>query len=275
MHQAKKLQPSLLHLRRGHYIEGPVEDLQITIEGLETTESIFSKFLTYLRKYHLEVDLSHYLTTLEHYRNTIQELVEVTYFHVQKDTTLRSAFCNYLNEIGSLRNAIDFEIKEQDLGILVDDVFFSLDKVNKEFQLKFKFKLFCPPVAACAYMSRAVRGPEPDITVLVAIIGTILSGINQKEIEKVASTTKQIDGSISKFKVFLESQGISYKTETIGTLKTLYRVRSTTFPLHDAGSDEIEALKSLNISSDTNDYVKALKILQSLKKCLVEMRTWF
>jgi hypothetical protein len=62
---------------------------------------------------------------------------------------------------------------------------------------------------------------EPDITDLVATIGTILSSINQKEIEKVNSTTKQTDGSISKFKVFLESQGISYNTETIETLKAL------------------------------------------------------
>jgi hypothetical protein len=56
-------------------------------------------------------------------------------------------------------------------------------------------------------------------------------------------------------------------------LKALNRVRSTT--LHDAGPEEIEALNKLNISSDTDDYVRALKILQSLNKCLVEMRTWF
>jgi hypothetical protein len=275
MHKVKKLAPSLFQLRKAGYVEGPDDNLQLTGEGLQTIESIFYKFLNYLRKYHSEDDLSYWIRTLEPYSNTIWALIENTYFHVQKDTPLRSAFSRYLNEIGSIRNAIPFQVKEEDLGMLVDNIFINLDQVNKLFQFKFKCKLFCPPVAACAFMSRAVRASEPDLTGLVAVIGTLLNSVCQKEIEKLSTTTKGTHGPINKIKVFLDSMGNGYNANTIETLKTLYRIRSKTFPLHDTGPEIIEELTKLNISVDTDDYNKALKILNNLNNCLIDMKSWF
>jgi hypothetical protein len=275
MHMLRKLEPSLFYLRKANYVEGPDDDLQLSRDGLDTIESIFRKFLTYLRKHQSQDDLSYWVRTLSPYTNEIWKLMENIYFHVEKDPFLGSAFGRYLNEIGSLRNAITFEVKEQDLGTLVDDIFINLDKVNKQFQHKFGYKLFSPPVAACAYMSKAVRAHEPDITNLVAVIGTILNAICVKQIEKLSTAAKGNSGSITKFKAFLESSGIGYDAKTIETLKNLYGVRSRTYPLHETGTKEIEYLKRLDIPIDADNYGKALKILDFLNNCLIEMKKWF
>jgi hypothetical protein len=248
---------------------------QLSRVGLDTIESIFRKFLTYLRKHQSQDDPSYWIRTLSPYTNEIWKLMENIYFHVEKDPFLSSAFGRYLNEIGSLRNATMFEVKEQDLGTLVDDIFINLDKVNKQFQHKFGCKLFSPPVAACAYMSRAVRVHEPDITNLVAVIGTILNAICEKEIEKLSTAAKGNAGSINKFKLFLDSSEIDYDAKTIETLKNLYGVRSRTYPLHETGAKEIEYLKKLNIPVDADNYNKALKILYFLSNCFIEMKKWF
>jgi hypothetical protein len=272
MHQLKKLIPSLTQLRKGNYIEGPDSDLQVTSEGIEVIESLFSKFLNYLKLHQSEDDLSYWTGALGYYKNTKRELIEQTYFHL-KDNSLRSAFNAYLNEIGSIRNIISFEIKEQDLGVMVDDIFIHLDEVNKLSQFKFKCKLFCPPVAACAMMSRAVRINEPNITSLVTVIGNVLNSICQTEIEKLSPVVSGFDGSINKIKAFLDNKAIVYTMKTIDTLRLKCKVRSSS--VHETGSDIVQAWKELNITIDTEDYIKALRLLKSLNDCLVDMKSWF
>ena len=250
MHQLKKLIPSLTQLRKGNYIEGPDSDLQVTSEGIEVIESLFSKFLNYLKLHQSEDDLSYWTGALGYYKNTKRELIEQTYFHL-KDNSLRSAFNAYLNEIGSIRNIISFEIKEQDLGVMVDDIFIHLDEVNKLFQFKFKCKLIC----------------------LVTVIGNVLNSICQTEIEKLSPVVSGFDGSINKIKAFLDNKAIVYTMKTIDTLRLLYKVRSSS--VHETGPDIVQAWKELNITIDTEDYIKALRLLKSLNDCLVDMKSWF
>lgn len=273
MHKAKKLIPSLTRLRKANCIDGPEGDLQLTSEGIEVIESLYSNFLNYLRKHHSEDDLSHWIGALGYYKDTKLELIEQTYFHLENQPLLRSAFNAYLNEIGSIRNVISFEIKEKDLGVMVDDIFVHLDEVNKLFQFKFKCKLFCPPVAACAVMSKAVRVNDPNITSLVAVIGNVLNAICQTEIEKLSPVVSGLEGSINKIKALLDNKAIDYNPKTIDTLRLLYKIRNSS--VHETGPDIVQAWKDLNITIDTEDYIKALRLLKSLNDCVVDMKSWF
>jgi hypothetical protein len=122
-------------------------------------------------------------------------------------------------------------------------------------------------------MSKAVRVNEPNITLLLTTIGKVLNGICKTEIERLNSALKETSGSINKIKAFLDYKGISYNSKTIETLRSLYRARSTN--VHEAGHETLETLKKLSITVDMDDYNKALRILRSLKNCLVEMKSWF
>ena len=56
MYMVEKLKPELTYLIKRGYVEGSNDDLQLTGNGLETTISIFRKFLPFIKQ-----DDEHYL----------------------------------------------------------------------------------------------------------------------------------------------------------------------------------------------------------------------
>jgi hypothetical protein len=274
MHSVGHLIPALTYLIRTNYVHCSDERLWLTGKGLRTTESLFEKFLIYIKR-HYPDELSHWINTLDRHRNSIWELIRDIYFFVEREPLMQNAFSEYLNEIGNIENVIEFEMKEQNLSMIVDDIFLNMDDVDRLFQHKFKCKLFCLPLAAQSNMSIAIRERKMNLTRLVATIGSVLNGICFKEIEKLLGYKKEGTGPISKIKAVLDNYGINYNPNTIETLRTLYRVRSTTFPLHETGPEIIDNLKKLNITFPIDDYKMALKLLESLNDSLLEMKTWF
>lgn len=109
MHMNKELGPSLLYLTKNYYVEGPEEDLQLTGKGLQTTVTLFRKFLVYMKLYDAE-DLSYWTNNLELYRNQIQKLMSNIYFYVEvkREPAVVLAFKEYLKDVESIENVINF-----------------------------------------------------------------------------------------------------------------------------------------------------------------------
>jgi hypothetical protein len=189
---------------------------------------------------------------------------------------MQEAFKHYLNEIETIENVETFEIDVYDSSKLIEDIFLNLDEINKLFEYKFNFKLFIPPVAAQTMLNRAIGGKEIRFTDFVATIGSIIDSIDYKEINKLSSSSAQINGSINKILSLLKEENINYDVKTIETLRALYNLRNTTFPIHEAGSKNIKYLQKVNIDYPIEDYKDApAKMLQSLNSCLLEMKLWF
>lgn len=109
MHMNKELGPSLLYLTKNYYVEGPEEDLQLTGKGLQTTVTLFRKFLVYMKLYDAE-DLSYWTNNLELYRNQIQKLMSNIYFYVEvkREPAVVLAFKEYLKDVERIENVINF-----------------------------------------------------------------------------------------------------------------------------------------------------------------------
>lgn len=109
MHMNKELGPSLLYLTKNYCVEGPEEDLQLTGKGLQTTVTLFRKFLVYMKLYDAE-DLSYWTNNLELYRNQIQKLMSNIYFYVEvkREPAVVLAFKEYLKDVESIENVINF-----------------------------------------------------------------------------------------------------------------------------------------------------------------------
>lgn len=157
MHQAGNLVPSLKYLQKTGYVDGPNHDLQLTGAGLKATISIFQKFLDYIKRDYPD-KLSHWIAVLGYYKENSWELIRNSFFHIEKEPLLHAAFGNYLSELGSLDNLNDFGAYMDDLGYLIEDIFINIHEINNLFEVRFKCRLFCPPVAAQSFMSRATRG---------------------------------------------------------------------------------------------------------------------
>ena len=70
------------------------------------------------------------------------------------------------------------------------------------------------------------------------------------------STTHE-SGPISEIKSLLDKENIIYDPKTIEILRAIYRLRSTTFPIHETGFEIIPSLQKLNISYPIEDYKSA------------------
>jgi hypothetical protein len=58
-------------------------------------------------------------------------------------------------------------------------------------------------------------------------------------------------------KSLLDKENIGYDPKTIEILRALHRLRSTIFPIHEAGSKIIPHLQKVNISFPIEDYKDA------------------
>ena len=272
MNEARNLKPSISYLQRTDYVD---DGLQLTGKGLKTTEELFRKFIVYMKRENSD-ELSTWIDTLERHKNNIWWLIHDTCFFIRNQTEVGKVFDRYLEDIGSIENIIDFEIEEHNLGSLIEDIFINLDELNRLFQHKFKCKLFCPPVVACSFMSRSTKRKNVDLAQLVTTIGSVIDEICHKEINALLGSSKNINGSIKKIVTILENDAIDYDPNTIEMLRTLHYLRDTTFPVHAGGSELITHLKKLQIPYPIDDPEEAaLKILQILNSCLLDMKKWF
>lgn len=161
------------------------------------------------------------------------------------------------------------------MGALIDEIFLGIYNVNLLFEHKFKCKLFCESEAAQPYLNMATRS-RINLAAVVATIGSIIDGICYKGVNALLGSHRNVDGSIKKIQKLLEISGIAYDTNTIKTLRTLHHLRSTSFPIHNAGPEVIRHLHELKISFPiSNDRVAAVKMLQALNLSLIEMKNWF
>jgi len=83
------------------------------------------------------------------------------------------------------------------------------------------------------------------------------------------------NGSINKIKTLLDKNGITYDTTTIGTLRTLVTLRSTSLPTHNGGAKLVDSLRKLDIAFPIDDaHDAANKILKAFESCLSKMEEW-
>lgn len=276
MDQVGNLAPSIKYLKKTGYVEGPDDDLQLTGEGLRATISMFQKFLKYIKRDY-PYKLSNWINIFDFHKDNNWDFIRNAFFYIHNEPLVRAAFGNYLTELGYLENLGEFEILTHDIGSFIENIFFNLDEINNLFKYRFKCNLFCPPVAAQSVMSRATRGREVNLTDLVAAIGSILDSVCNNEIDPLLDkAAKGIAGSINKIESLLKSNGIQYKHDTLRTLRTLHHIRSTIFPIHNAGPEIIGYLKELNVEYPIGDTREtALRILRSFNSALLEMKVWF
>jgi hypothetical protein len=178
--------------------------------------------------------------------------------------------------LGNLDNLAESEVPRHELESLIEDIFVNMDEINKLFHYRFNCRLFCPPVAAQSFMSKATRGMEINLTDFVAAIGSVLDGLCVEELNALlSSAAKDIVGPINKFESLLKSKGIKYNADTLRLLRTLHHVRNTIFPVHDS-PEIVGHLRELNVSFPIVDRRgAALKILQALNSALLDMKVWF
>jgi hypothetical protein len=269
------LGPMLTYLLRTGYIEGDNYRIQLTGKGMNTTIWLFRKFLIFIRRYYPD-KLSSWINILDLRKGNNRELIRDSYFYIKREPPLREAFKHYLDEIDTIENVETFEVDVYDLNMLIEDIFLNLADINRLFEHRFKCKLFLPPIPAQTILNRATRGKEVKFTDFVATLGSVLGGIYDKEIDKLLESTTLESGPINKIKSFLDKENIIYDPKTIEILRAIYRLRSTTFPIHETGSEIIPSLQKLNISYPIGDYKSAAtKILQNLNSCLLDMKLWF
>jgi hypothetical protein len=189
---------------------------------------------------------------------------------------LRKRFNDYLRQLESIENVLSFEIQVYDIGTLIDDIFLNMDEVNRLFGHKFSRRLFCPPVPCQSLLRKAASGSQVRLTDFVANLGLVIDSICYSEVNSLLSPTQQASGPIDKIQSLLDDKKINYNANHITKLRTLRRLRNTTFPIHDAGSESIGHLRDLNISFPIeNQKDAALKMLQAFNSCLLEMKVWF
>lgn len=178
----------------------------------------------------------------------------------------------------TLDNVDIYEVEMHDMSTLIDNIFINIHELNRLFENRFRCKLFCPPVSSQSILHNAVKGKNINFTDLVATIGLIINEIWHKEIDTLLTSKPPPTGSINKINALLDEMGINYDNNTIRKLRTLYSIRSKTFPLHEAGPEIINLLKRLDITFPINQYndkESAYKILQGFNLCLIEMKGWF
>jgi hypothetical protein len=141
MHMVGKLMPELTYLIKTSYVEGSDDDLQLTGKGLNTTISIFRKFLTFIKNDEgYSVTLSTWINHLELRQGDSWEFVRDAFFYIKgsgREPLMENAFNDYLRH-----KVKSIEIEEYDLGTLIDGIFIKMDEVNRLFQQRFKCKLF-------------------------------------------------------------------------------------------------------------------------------------
>src|SRR5918992_3542420 len=236
-----RLGPMLRYLHETGYVEGDNYHIWLTGKGMSTTISIFRKFLDFIKRYYPE-RLSQWINTLARIKGTKRELIRDSYFFIKNERPMEEAFQHYLDEIDVIENVETFEVDVFDLGRLIEDVYLNLDDINRLFENRFRCKLFLPPVAAQTMLNRSTRGKEIKFIEFVATLGSVIGGIYDSDINRLLGSPPHESGSISKIKSLLDKEKISYDAKTIESLRTLYRLRSTTFPIHDTGSKIIHNL---------------------------------
>jgi hypothetical protein len=281
MHGVGNLIPALYRLKRTGYVEEDDEgneDLQLSRDGLIATETLFRKFLPYMKESNPD-KLDTWINTLERHKNSIWELIRDSYHFIvlKREPLVEKAFYGYLNELGSLENVTAFEVEgsEPDIGTLIDDMFQHLGDINRLFEHKLGRKLFCIPAEAHSTMNKATKGKEINYTDFIASVALVLDGICEKEIGGLAEPGKNLQGSINKIESIFKHNKINYNPNTITTLRAIRQLRNMTFPIHDAGSQVIVQLQRLGLSFPVeNSRDATCAILQSLNSCLVEMKSW-
>jgi hypothetical protein len=275
MDDATRLVPMLEYLLNAEYLGNEHTHLYLTGKGMRTTHKLFREFLEYIKKYHSN-ELSGLIKTLNLRKGNMRELIRDSYFYGTKEPPMEDAFNHYLDEIVTIENVDTYEIDVYNLCTLIEDIFLNLYAINKLFENKFKYELFSPPIPAQTTLSRATTGKEINLTHLVGTLGSIIDRIHSKEINSLLGTSTKIIGSINKIQALLDKENISYDSDTFKILHALHDLRNTTFPIHEAGSKDIQHLQKLNIGYPIEDYKDAAaKLLQSFNSCLLGMRLWF
>lgn len=205
MHAVGNLIPSLIYLLRIRYVTRTRSSLYLTGEGIRATETLYKKFLAYLNKDKNE-EVYTWINSLNRHKNSSWELIRDAYFYIETQPPIEKLFKNYLEEVGDIENVINLDVYEHDLGSIIDDIFINMSIVNKLFQHKFSYRLFCPSVESQSFMHKATKGREVNLVELVAAVGSVLDGICKKEIERILGNTKGIKGSINKFEALLKKE---------------------------------------------------------------------
>lgn len=281
MHMVRKLNPELTYLIKTGYVEGSYDDLQLTGKGLETTISIFRKFLTFIKKdEEYSATLSTWIDHLECRQGDSWEFIRDAFFYIKgrgRLPLMENAFNDYLRHVKSIENILSFEIEEYYIGSLIDDIFRNIDDVNRLFKHKFSRRLFCPPVPSQSYLRQAASGKQVRLTDFVATLGLVIDGICHSEVNSLVDPTRlaECKDSIDKIQALLEGRNINYNANYIAKLRTLRKLRNT-FPIHETGSKSIGLLQDLNIGFPIeNEKDAALKMLQAFNSCILEMKVWF
>ncbi|MGC1930335.1 MAG: hypothetical protein WA667_15280 [Candidatus Nitrosopolaris sp.] len=81
---AGKLKPELTYLKKTGYVEGSDDDLQLTGKGLETTISIFRKFIPFIKKdEEYSETLSTWINHLELRQGDSWEFIRGAFFYIK------------------------------------------------------------------------------------------------------------------------------------------------------------------------------------------------
>jgi hypothetical protein len=250
--------------------------LELTREGLIAIETLFRKFLKYMKKSNSD-ELGTWINHLELNKNNSLVLIRDSYHFITIESRVGKAFHAYLNDLESLENLTSFKVEEPepDKGELVDDLFQHIGDINKLFEHKLARKLFCPPPEAHSIMSKAVRGKKVNFTDFIASVALVIDGICHKEIGDLVEPGKASEKSINKIESVFKHNKIQYKPDILAALRAVLTLRNKSLPMHSTGSEEVVQLKKIGLPFPIgNPGEAAYAILQSLNSCLVEMKTW-
>ncbi len=79
-------------------------------------------------------ELSTFIKIFDFYKNQRTEQISQLYFRIQHEPEVRTAFYEYLENLESMENIEDFEIKTQDLSTIIDNIFFAIGDINRLFE---------------------------------------------------------------------------------------------------------------------------------------------
>jgi hypothetical protein len=273
-----QFRPDLRYLIESDYIKSSSSNvLTISVKGVRTVQSAARKFMVYFRKNYAN---NEWIGAIDFWKDETYNFVTQVFFRIKTQTEVGDAFRKFLGSIESIERIENvnsnetYEMRSSDSDTLIDDIFVKIDGINRLFQRRFNYILFCPPLSLQSALHKATKERVTNFPQVVATVGLVINEICHKEIDTLLQS--KLDGSINKIEALLKKNGISYDTNTIDVLRTLVRIRNLMPPTHSGGPELLEYLKKLDIPFPINDpHNAAFKILNAFDSCLIKMEEWF